>query len=328
MRLLLQAHPPFIPPIPGLNNTPYWTSIEALINQGIPRHLIVLGGSSVGLELGQAFLREGAKVTVVDIGPLLPKEDSQIGVFLEQYLKEEGMNILTRTQIKKIHYDQQQFYIHLNERTIKGDQLLVATGRIPNTQNLNLENANVSTTSRGAIQIDDRMRTTNNTIYAAGDCTDLPQFVYVAATAGTQAAISMLGGNASLDLSTMPAVTFTEPQVASVGMTEDEAKQQGMSVETRLLTIDNVPRALANFDSRGFIQLVAEQKTKCLIGAQILAAEAGEIIQTTALAIKKQMTVKEIAEQLFPYLTMSEGIKLCAQTFFQDVSQLSCCAGG
>lgn len=171
------------------------------------------------------------------------------------------------------------------------------------------------------------MRTNASDIYAAGDCTDLPQFVYVAAAAGTRAGINMTGGEAALDLSAMPAVVFTDPQVGTVGHSEAEAHRAGIETDSRVLTLDNVPRALANFDTRGFIKLVAEAGSGRLIGVQAIAPEAGELIQTAALAIRHRMTVQDLADQLFPYLTMVEGLKLAAQTFTKDVKQLSCCAG-
>ena len=164
-------------------------------------------------------------------------------------------------------------------------------------------------------------------IYAAGDCTDQPQCVYVAAAAGTRAAINMTGGDAHLDLEAMPAVVFTDPAVATAGLTEQQASDQGIACESRTLTLDNVPRALASFETRGFIKLVAEQDTGRLLGAQILAADAGEIIQTAVLAIRQRMSVADLAAELFPYLTLAEGLKLCAQTFSTDISRLSCCAG-
>ncbi|MDO8596923.1 MAG: mercuric reductase, partial [Sulfuricaulis sp.] len=114
---------------------------------------------------------------------------------------------------------------------------------------------------------------------------------------------------------------------ATVGLTEDEANQRGLQTDSRLLTLDNVPRALANFDTRGFIKLVAEKETGRLLGAQVLAPEGGEIIQTAALALRNRMTIQDLTDQLFPYLTMVEGLKLCAQAFTKDVKQLSCCAG-
>jgi mercuric reductase len=137
----------------------------------------------------------------------------------------------------------------------------------------------------------------------------------------------MTGGDATLDLSAMPAVVFTDPQVATVGLTEAEAQRQNIETDSRTLSLENVPRALANFDTRGFIKLVAEAGSGRLLGVQAVAAEAGELIQTATLAIRNRMTVQELADQLFPYLTMVEGLKLTAQTFTKDVTQLSCCAG-
>jgi mercuric reductase len=148
----------------------------------------------------------------------------------------------------------------------------------------------------------------------------------VAAAAGKTAGINMTGGRAFLDLSAMPAVVFTDPQVATVGYSEKEARRQGFNAESRTLSLDNVPRALVNFETGGFIKLVAEIPSGRLLGAQILAEEASEIIQTAVLAIKMKMTVHDLAETLFPYLTMAEGIKLAALTFTKDVQQLSCCA--
>ncbi|HEY7866906.1 MAG TPA: hypothetical protein VIC51_12995 [Psychromonas sp.] len=155
----------------------------------------------------------------------------------------------------------------------------------------------------------------------------MPQFVYVAAAAGTGAATNMTGGNASLDLSAMPAVIFTDPQVATVGLSERQAKYLDIETQSRTLSLENVPRALVNFETRGFIKLVINLNTRVLIGAQILAHDGGEIVQTAVLAIHNKMTIEALAAQLFPYLTMAEGLKLCAQTFNKDVSQLSCCAG-
>lgn len=319
---------PAVSPIPGLKDTPYWTSTEALIAERVPEHLIVLGGSVVGLELGQAFLRLGTKVTVVELLPrLLPRDDEAIGETLKAILEQESMRILTAAQTKAVRHEQNSFEVDLEGETLKSDALLVATGRRPNTAALNLEAAGIKTEKNGAIIVDDHLRTSTEHIYAAGDCTNQPQFVYVAAAGGTRAAINMMGGDATLDLSTMPAVVFTDPQVATVGFTEAQAKEQGVMAESRTLTLDNVPRALANFDTRGFIKLVAEKDTGRLLGAQVLAAEGGEIIQTAALAIRNQMTIAALADQLFPYLTMVEGLKLAAQTFTKDVKQLSCCAG-
>jgi len=318
---------PAIPDVLGLKGTPYWTSTEALVAEELPGHLIVYGGSVVALELAQAFLRLGSKVTLVARSTLLSKEDPAIGAELLRVLEAEGMRVLTHTMLRGVRYENSRFIADTGPEKLAGDRLLVATGRLANTASLGLDRAGVRVDSGGAIVVDDRMRTSAEGIYAAGDCTNSPEYVYVAAAGGTRAAINMTGGDAKLDLSVLPAVVFTEPQVATVGLSEAQAHKLGIETDSRSLTLDNVPRALANFDTRGVIKLVAEKHTGRLLGAQILAANAGEIIQTAALAMRAQMTVADLGGQLFPYLTMVEGIKLCAQTFTRDVKQLSCCAG-
>ena len=318
---------PAIPPVPGLKDTPFWTSTEALAAEAIPEHLIVLGGSVVGLELGQAFERLGARVTVLELlDRLLPIEDEDIGRGLREALQAEGIEVYTGFKSESASFRDGRFEIKGNGRTISGDRLLVATGRRPDTDDLGLKDIGVRTSKTGGIEVDDRLQTSVVNIYAAGDCTNQPQFVYVAAAGGTRAAINMTDGEATLELSTVPAVVFTDPQVATVGLSERTARERGIAIETRVLTLDNVPRALANFDTRGFIKLVAEKGGGRLLGAQILAAEAGEIIQIAALAVRHRMTVQQLGDEMFPYLVMAEGLKLCAQTFTKDVKQLSCCA--
>ncbi len=325
--LIASGATPAIPEIPGLKDTPYWTSTEALVAETLPRHLLVLGGSVVALELAQAFRRLGSAVTLLARSTLLSREDPQLGAGLQRVFEKEGIRVLTHSVPAAVSHDGEDFILRTSAGEIRGDRLLVATGRRPNTRALALEKAGIATDPRGGIIIDDRMRTSVEHIYAAGDCTDQPQYVYVAAAAGTRAAINMTGGDARLDLTAMPAVVFTEPAIATVGLDETQAASRGIEAESRTLDLENVPRALANFDTHGFIKLVAEKDSGRLLGCQVLAAEGGEIIQAAALAIRNRMSVADLAEQLFPYLTMVEGLKLCAQTFSKDVRQLSCCAG-
>ena len=325
--LIATGASPAIPPIPGLKDTPYWTSTEALASDSIPDRLAVIGSSVVAVELAQAFARLGSKVTIMARSTLFFREDPAIGEALTAAFRAEGIDVLGLTQASQVAYTDGEFVLSTGQGELRADQLLIATGRMPNTRALNLEAADVKVNPQGAIVIDQGMRTSSPTVYAAGDCTDQPQFVYVAAAAGTRAAINMTGGDAMLDLTAMPAVVFTDPQVATVGLSEQQAHHAGIETDSRLLMLDNVPRALANFDTRGFVKLVVEAGSGRLIGVQAVAPEAGELIQTAALAIRNRMTVHELADQLFPYLTMVEGLKLAAQTFSKDVKQLSCCAG-
>ena len=317
----------FVPEIPGLAAAPYWTSTEALVAEELPRRLAVIGGSFVALELAQGFRRLGAEVTLLARSSLMSKEDPALGEGLAEAFEEEGIRVLLHTVPSRVEHRDGVFRLETEHGPIEADQLLVAASRRPNTAGLKLDRAAVATTEKGEIIVDSHLRTTAGHVFAGRDCTNMPQFVYVAAAAGTRAAINMTGGDAELDLRAMPAVAFTDPQVATVGLTEAAAAEEGVEVESRTLPLENVPRALANFDTRGFIKLVAEKNGGRLVGAQVLAAEGGEVIQSAALAIRGNLTIDDLAGQLFPYLTMVEGLKLAAQTFTKDVGQLSCCAG-
>jgi mercuric reductase len=317
---------PTIPPVPGLSDTPYWTSTTALASDTIPDRLIVIGASVVAVELAQAFARLGSEVTILARSRLFSREDPAVGEAIETAFKTEGIKVLNDTQASQISYTNEEFVLDTNAGELRSDRLLVAVGRTPNTDRLNLEAVGVET-DRGSIVVDEQLQTRVPGIYASGDCTNQPQFVYVAAAGGSRAAINMTDGDARLDLSAMPEVVFTEPQIATVGLSEADAEARGYVTDSRTLTLDNVPRALVNFDTGGFIKMVAERESGRLLGVQSVAGEAGELIQTAVMAIRAGMTVNEIADELFPYLTMVEGLKLCAQTFTKDVKQLSCCAG-
>lgn len=325
--LIATGASPTIAPIPGLKDTPYWTSTDALASDVIPGRLAVIGASLVAVELAQAFARLGSQVTILARHTLLLREDPAIGEALADVFRAEGIKVLEHTQASRIGHQEDEFVLTTARGELRTDRLLVATGRRPNTDDLNLGAAGVTTNPQGAIVVDANLRTSAPGVYAAGDCTGQPQFVYVAAAAGTRAAINMTGGDAALDLTTMPLVVFTDPQIAAVGLSESRARDAGIETDSRLLTLDHVPRAIANFDPRGFIKLVIEKGSRQLIGVQAVAPSAGELIQTAALAIRARMTVEDLADQLFPYLTMVEGLKLAAQTFTKDVTQLSCCAG-
>jgi len=318
---------PFIPEISGLSSTPYWTSTEALVAEEIPQHVIVLGGSVVAIELAQSFRHLGARVTLMARSTLLSKEDEAIGEELKTVFEKEEIDVQLHTVPLSVVYDNEQFVVSTRQGEFTADKLLLATGRQSNADTLCMHSAGVKITSSSTIVTDDHMQTAAEHIYAAGDCTAQPQFVYVAAAAGNRAARNMTGDDVAINLSVVPKVVFTSPQVASVGLTEQQAEAKNIDIETRTIALEHVPRAIAAMDTRGFIKLIAEKHSGRIIGCHIVANEGGEIIQTAALAISNNLTIEDLANQLFPYLTMVEGLKLCAQTFNKDVSQLSCCAG-
>jgi mercuric reductase len=300
----------------------------------VPRSMIVLGANAVGLELAQVFARAGSHVTVIELlDRIVPFEDEAVSEALARYLTEEGLTLVTSAQTQRVEHDGREYRLHVkladgSETAFEAEELLVATGRRPNTANLGLEAVGVEVDRRGAIRVNDYAQTTNPNVYAAGDCADLPMFVYVAAHSGTVAAENALNGNRrTLDLDALPKITFTDPQVASVGLTEEQAREQGYEVKTAVLPLEHVPKALAARDTRGLIKLVADATTDRLLGAHVVAPEAGEIIQTAVLALRAGFTTEQLATTIFPYLTLVEGLKLAAQTFEKDVAMLSCCAG-
>ena len=323
---------PWAPPIPGLQEAGFLNSEQALSLEALPASMIIIGGGSIGLEFAQLFARFGVQVMVLESGPQVAMaEEPEIGEALVQYLEAEKVRVCRNVMINQVEKTNGEYLVHAQLggklEICRAKQLLVATGRRPNTSDFGLEDAGVVLGSKGEITVNDHLQTSNPDIYAAGDCIGDPMYVYVAAYAGGLATENALSGVGRVyNLSALPHVTFTDPQIASVGLTEQQAKAQGLRVQTAVLPLAHVPRALASRNTKGLIKLVAEQETGRLLGAHVLAAEAGEVIQEATLAIRFGLTVQDLAETFHPYLTMVEGLKLAALTFKKDVSKLSCCA--
>ncbi|MGX1501039.1 mercuric reductase [Labrenzia sp. MBR-25] len=323
---------PGLPDIPGIADVPYLTSTTALELTDQPASLLVIGGGYIGCELAQMFARAGTKVTLVTRSRLLPEAEPEISEALTHYLAGDGISVLTGLSYRTIKATQNGVELAIEREgqpdLLTAQHVLVATGRRPNSADLGLEEAGVRLSANGGIVVDDRMRTSKLGIYAAGDVTGRDQFVYMAAYGAKLAALNALNGDSlAYDNAAMPWVVFTDPQVAGVGLSEVAAKAGGFKTKTSIVPLDQVPRALAARDTRGLIKLVADAKTDQLLGAQILAPEGADSIQTAVLAIKHGMTAKGLGETIFPYLTTVEGLKLAAQSFGKDVAKLSCCAG-
>lgn len=324
---------PAVPTIPGLSDVSALDSTAALSLTVLPRSMIVLGGGYIGAELAQIFRRAGVKVTLVFRNRLLPEAEPEIGEALAGYLAEEGITIVGDLAYESVRQtDDGGVALTVvkagRPQVISAERIVAATGRAPNTEHLGLAEAGIAQSATGAILVDDHMRTSKAGIYAAGDVTGRDQFVYMAAYGAKLAAKNALNNDSlRYDNTAMPAVVFTDPQVASVGFTEARARAAGYEVRTSVLPLSYVPRALAARDTRGLIKLVADGKTRRLLGAHILAPEGADSIQTAVMAIRGRLTIDDLAETIFPYLTTVEGIKLAALTFDQDVTKLSCCAG-
>jgi mercuric reductase len=330
--LIATGASPTEPPIPGLAEAGYLTSTTALQVTGLPARLAVIGGNAIGLELGQYFARMGSRVTVIEVLPrVAPFEEPEISHELARALAAEGMEIVAGAQVASVTREHDLRRLELvaggRRRTLEADEVLVATGRRPSTAGLGLEQAGVALDERGAVVVDEYLRTTNERVFAAGDVTGAPQLVYVAAYQGTLAAENAVrGSRRSVDLSALPRVTFTSPQVAAVGLTEEQARRAGHAVKVSLLPLQMVPRAIVNGERHGLIKLVADARSDRLLGAHILAEHAGEVIQAAVLAVKLGLTVRDLTDTFHPYLTVAEGLKLAAQAFDRDVARLSCCA--
>ncbi len=323
---------PWAAPIPGLVAAGYLDNASAMALERLPESLIVIGASAVGLELAQMFGRLGVHATVLEAqSQVVPAEGADIGNALADYLRSEGLDVHTDVRIDRVNKGTEGYEVHYHAgsavRIARAEQLLVATGRRANTAGFGLEGVGIALGKAGEIVVNEFLQTSNPNVYAAGDVLGDPMFVYVAAYGGSLAAENALTGNAlRYDLTAVPRVTFTDPAVASVSLTEDQAHAQGIEPLVSRLPLEHLPRALAARDTRGFVKLVADRVTRKIIGAQILAAEAGEMITEPALAIRFGLTIEDLASTFHPYLTLAEGIKLAAQAFDKDVATLSCCA--
>jgi len=332
--LIATGSSPWAPPIPGLEEVGYLTSTTAMELTKVPGSLLVVGGNAVGLEQTQLFARLGTGVTVVELlDRLAPLEEPEAGTAIAGVFADEGISVHTGAQLTRVARDHEEGVVAVVRRrdgrqaTLRAERLLVATGRRPVTDGLGLEAVGVKVGERGQVVVDERLRTHNPRIWAAGDVTGAPQFVYVAAAHGSLVADNALEqAGRTLDYRHLPRVTFTSPQLAAVGLTDAQAAQQGIACACRVLPLEHVPRALVDRDTRGLVKLVAERATGRVLGVSMVADGAGDAILAAVYAVKLGMTVGELADSWAPYLTMSEGLKLAAQAFTRDVAKLSCCA--
>ena len=329
---------------PGADTVDALDSTSAMALDALPASMIVLGGGPVGAELGQMFARFGVKVILVQRGAhLLPGEDPEIAEVLREALVAEGIEVHTGMAAVRVERASEGqpagAVVHVRQGALEGrlsaERLLVATGRRPNTRELGLEDVGVVLSPNGYIQVDATMRTANPAIYAAGDVTGGPAYVYVAAAGGRVAAENALKALRAergsdepreFDLSVVPGVTFTSPQVASVGLTEAAARARGHHVDVSTLDMADVPRALVSYDRRGLVKLVSESGSGRILGIHAVAPNAGELMGEATLAIRFGLTVKDLSGTLHPYLTWGESLKLVAQGGSVGVQKLSCCA--
>jgi mercuric reductase len=322
---------PWVPPIDGLDDVGYLTSTSAMELTEVPGSLLVLGGGYVGLEQAQLFARLGSKVTLLARSRLASKEEPEVSNALEEVFADEDIRVVRRAVVSRIARDEASGQLGATAdvsggvREFRADQVLVALGRRPVTDGLNLDRVEVTTGELGQIVVTDRLQSSNPRIWAAGDVTGHPAFVYVAAYHGTMVAENAFAAaDRSVDYTYLPRVTFTGPAIAAVGRTEQDVLAAGIRCQCRVLPLDFVPRAVVNRDTRGFIKMVANAETGEILGLTAVANDAGELAAAGVHVVGK--TVPEVADAWAPYLTMAEGIRIVARAFTTDVSKLSCCA--
>lgn len=323
-----------IPQIEGLNEIGYLTNVSLFDLEEKPESITLMGAGYIGLEIAMAYNRLGVKVRTIEFTDrVLRTQTPDISEALETQMRKEGIEILPNFRAVKFEKRGSDTIIHCKcpdgsfTQITESGKVVIATGTKPNTQKLGLQNIGLELDKAGHILVNEKMETNLSNIYAAGDVTNTPPFVYTAAKEGSTAVNNAFSlAKISVDYASLPWVVFTDPQIAGAGLDEAQAEAQNILFEVSKIELKDVPRAIAANDTRGFIKLIRNTETDKLIGARIVAPEGGELIQQLSMAIKYGITVKDLADSFYPYLTLGEGIKLAAITFGKDVSKLSCCA--
>jgi pyruvate/2-oxoglutarate dehydrogenase complex dihydrolipoamide dehydrogenase (E3) component len=305
---------PVAPPIPGLDQAGYVDHESAFEKHHLPRRIVVLGGGPVGLEFAQVYARLGAAVTVLEKLPrLLQREDPDVSELMRTSLESEGVRVLTGTAPTKVEACPGGKVVSTSSGTvIEADEIFVATGRRPNTAGLDLERAGVELDG-AAIRVDRTLRTTAPTVWAAGDVTGGLQFTHVADyMAKTVLRNAVFPGRARVDYGQVPWVTYTDPEVARVGLSQAEAEERGGHTYT--YDFSDLDRAIVDGDTRGMVKISADRKGR-ILGATIVGGDAGELIFPVVLAMKHGLTLAQVSNTIFPYPTRVEGVKRAADAF-------------
>jgi mercuric reductase len=343
--LIATGSTPEIPALAGLADIPYLTS-DLLSSSDDPwgtelreqpRSLLILGGGYIALELGQMFARFGTQVTLLTRGKsILSGYEPEIAEALTEILQEEGLRIVTGAQLRGVERAGEGVSLsalrHGSRQTFTAEKLMIATGRNPHTQELGLERVGVVVDAAGAIRVDRTLRTSVSHIWAAGDVigreTESQMATPVGAHDGKIAAHNALSGELprEVDHRVLPRVIFTDPQVAVVGLTDEEAVAAGIACNCNAIPLSVVPRAGAIRDTRGLIKMVLDDTTRRVVGVSMLGTNAGEVIHEAAMALRFGATTDDFIDLIHVYPTMAEALKLVAISFTKDVNRLSCCA--
>jgi len=308
----------FVPPVPGLGDLPYLTNETIFDIDRLPAHLLVMGGGPIGCELAQAFRRLGAQVSVVEMLEIMPKDDPELVAVVRQSLLDDGIALFEQHKVVGASKSGANLALEIEKdgmrRRLEGSHLLVAAGRRPQVADLGLESAGIAHSDKG-IQVDARLRTTNRRAYAVGDVVGGPQFTHLAAYhAGIVIRNALFRLPARVDLSALPWVTFTNPELAHVGSSEAAARAQGPIRLLRWPLAEN-DRAQAEHLHRGFIKIVTNMRGR-ILGADIVGPSAGEMIHFWTLAVSQKLKIGAVAGMIAPYPTLAEIGKRAAGNYY------------
>ncbi len=329
--LIATGSRPTIPNIEGLKEAGFLTSDTIWELKDLPESVAIIGGGAIGLELGQALLHFGSKVTVIEaLDSLLPQSEPEIGSALKRILEEEGMKFHLRARVSSVSSSGDRKIIHVithkGEEKVEVQEIIVATGRQPNTEYLNLKAAGVETDSRGYIVTTDAMKTSTSGIYAAGDCVSKKMFLEtLAAREGVIAVSNMFGEDLRIDYDSSTWAVFTSPQVAGVGMTENQFSRMSGSCSCRVFSLENLTKASITGETEGIIKITVDPRDNRVVGMHIMAPNATDIITEGAYAVRNGYTIDDIISTSHIFPSFSEGVKLAAQSFIRDLSKMACC---
>ena len=298
---------PSAPPIPGLDTVSFWTNREAVHATELPETLVIIGSGAVGVELGQAFARLGSKVTILEMASrIMQAEEPEAGAFLSARLTREGIKVQTGVTIQGVQRDAGGIRVNLADGTSHaGARLLIAAGRRPNLDGIDLQAAGISKTPRGMIQVDPKTLRAGDGIYAVGDINGLGGFTHLADYHGRLVAHALRGRPAVADHAAVPRVTFTDPEIGSVGMTEQQARAAGTAVETVSQDVGHTGRGYIHGEPGGVIKLVADTDHDILVGATIVSPRAGEMLSELTMAIKLRIPVEVLSDTIHPFPSFS-----------------------
>jgi pyruvate/2-oxoglutarate dehydrogenase complex dihydrolipoamide dehydrogenase (E3) component len=306
---------PVVPPIDGLNRVPFLDSTSIMELDALPEHLLILGGGYIAIEFGQMFRRYGSQVTIVERGEqLLTHEDSDVAEEVCKILKEDGIDVRLKARARRVEINEQgQFQLVISgdggQATVNGSHLLIATGRRPNTDRLNLAAAGVELDDKGYVKVNDRLETSAPGIYAIGDVKPGPAFTHISYDDYRIIQANLLqNATASVDGRPVPYTIFMDPEVGRVGLTEKEARGQGRSIRVAKLSMANVARAIEFGETRGFMKAIVDADTNQILGCTILGMEGGEVMTVLQVAMMGKLPYTVIRDGIFAHPTVAESL--------------------